>query len=133
MKYNYNNEKCKLRRQQLINSQNKTHKGKAFSNRMIEKRVKSITAKNFDDECERLVCLTRVDELFATIMYHIKFARDARPFTFNDDVIIGILDGIKDLQTKFTAGIITAKQHVEYLEEIDAQIMEQINNWEQCK
>lgn len=126
--------KAKLRREQFNRSQNKVNfKSKSLSSRIIEKRVKSITANNIDVECERLACLTKVDELLATIMYHIKFARDARPYTFDDDVIIGVLDRIKDLQIKFAEGIISAKQHVECLEEIDAQIMKQINNWEQCK
>ena len=135
MNYNEHKDKCRLRRQQMLNSQNKSqHKGKkSLSKRIIKERVGGITADNINNECERLGCMIRVDELTVTIMYHIKFGRDTRPSTFNDDVIMGILDRIKDLQVKFLAGIITAQEHVEILEDMDAQIMGKLDNYKQCK
>ena len=127
--------KSKLRREQFNRNQNKSQfKGaKSLSKRIIAERVGGITAKNIDNECERLGCLIGVDEFIATIMYHVKFARDTRPYTFNDDVIIGILDRIKDLQVKFESGLITPKEYLELLEEIDAQIIEGIDNYKQFK
>ena len=130
MNYNGHKDKCQLRRQQLMNKQNKSQQigKKSLSKRIIAERVSGITKDNIDNEIERLGCMVKSDEILAQIMYHIKFAKDTRPYTFNDDVIMGILDRIKDLQVKFTTGIITAKEHVECLEEIDKQIIEFIDN-----
>ena len=135
MNYNGHKDKCRLRRQQMLNIQNKSqHKGKkSLSKRIIKERVGGITADNINNECERLGCMIKVDELTGTIIYHIKFGRDTRPSVFNDDVIMGILDRIKDLQAKFLAGIITAQEHVEILEDMDAQIMGRLDNYKQCK
>ncbi len=134
MKLNNSNiGKAQLRREQFNRSQNKSQfkDKKSLSRRIIAERVNGITKNNIDNEIERLGCMVESDEIFAQIMYHLKFARDTRPTTFNDDVIFGIWDRIKDLQVKFDTGIITAKEHLKLLEEIDAQIIEQINNWEQ--
>ena len=122
--------KSKLRREQFNRSQNKSQFGgkKSLSKRIIEERVGGITKNNIDNEVERLGCMVKTDEILGQIMYHIKFARDTRPSTFNDEMIMGILDRIKDLQVKLTAGKITEKEHVECLEEIDAQIVEFIDN-----
>ncbi|MFQ6724136.1 MAG: hypothetical protein ACLRFE_02245 [Clostridia bacterium] len=122
--------KAQLRREQFNRSQNKSQFGgkKSLSKRIIADRVGGITKDNIDDEIECLGCMIKSDEVLAQIMYHIKFARDTRPSTFNDEIIIGILDRIKDLQVKFVSGLITAKEHVECLEEIDTQIMEFIDN-----
>lgn len=135
MKNNGAKDKCQLRRQQLINKQNRVAPmgKKSLGRRIIAERAKGITAKNIEDECERLGCIVKSDEILAQIMYHIKFGRDARPYTFNDDMIVGILDRIKELEVKLSEGVISAKEHVEYLEEIDSQIIEQINNWEHWK
>ena len=130
MKYNGHKDKCQLRRQQLMNKQNKSQQisKRLLSKRIVEERVSGITKDNIDNEIERLGCMVKSDEILAQIMYHIKFARDTRPSTFNDEMILGILDRIKDLQIKFTSGVITAKEHVESLEEIDTQIVEFIDN-----
>ncbi len=135
MNYNGSKDKNKLRRQQLMNKQNRSQPmgKKSLSKRIIAERVGGITADNINNECERLGCMIKVDELTVTIMYHIKFGRDTRPSVFNDDVIMGILDRIKDLQVKFLAGIITAQEHVEILEDMDAQIMGKLDNYKQCK
>ena len=130
MKYNGHKDKCQLRRMQLMNKQNKSQQigKKSLSKRIIAERVGGITKNNIDNEIERLACMVKSDEILAQIMYHIRFAKDTRPSTFNDDVIMGILDKIKDLQVKFTTGIITEKEYIECLEEIDTQIMEFIDN-----
>ncbi|MBQ7798839.1 MAG: hypothetical protein IJ458_00620 [Clostridia bacterium] len=130
MKYRNSFEgKAQLRRQEFNRSQIKSRFNgkKSLSKRIIAERVGGITKNNIDNEVERLGCMVKSDEILAQIMYHIRFAKDTRPSTFNDDVIMGILDRIKDLQVKFVSGLITAKEHVEILEEIDAQIVEFID------
>ena len=131
MKYRNSFEgKAQLRRQEFNRSQIKSQFNgkKSLSKRIIAERVDGITKNNIDNEIERIGCMVKTDEMLAQIIYHIKFARDTRPSTFNDDIIMGILDRIKDLQVKFTTGVITAKEHVECLEEIDKQILENIDN-----
>lgn len=131
MKYRNSFEgKARLRRQEFSRSQAKSQFNgkKSLSKRIIAERVDGITKNNIDNEIESLGCMVKTDEILAQIMYHIRFAKDTRPSTFNDDIIMGILDRIKDLQVKFTTGIITAKEHVEYLEEIDKQIIEFIDS-----
>lgn len=130
MKYNGHKDKCQLRRMQLMNKQNKSQQigKKSLSKRIIAERVNGITADNIDNEMENLACVVKTDEMLAQIMYHIRFAKDTRPSTFNDEVIMGILDRIKDLQVKFTTGLITSKEHFECLEEIDTQIIEFIDS-----
>lgn len=127
---NSNIGKAQLRRQEFNRSQTKSQFNgkKSLSKRIIEERVSGITKDNIDNEIERLGCMVKTDEILAQIMYHIRFAKDTRPSTFNDEMIMGILDRIKDLQFKFTTGVITAKEHLEYLEEIDTQIIEFIDN-----
>ena len=133
--YNSNIGKAQLRREQFNRSQNKSQfQGKkSLTKRIIAERVGGIPADNINDECERLGCMIEVDELTATIMYHIKFGRDTRPSIFNDDMIMGVLNRIKDLQIRFDEGIITAKEHLKILEDMDAQIMERLDNYKQCK
>jgi len=135
MKYNGHKDKCQLRRQQLMNKQNKSQfQGKkSLSKRIIAKSVDAITANNINDECESLGCMVKVEELTSTIMYHIRFGRDTRPSIFHDDAIIGVLDRLKDLQVKFDAGVISAQEHIEMLEEIDTQIIEKIDGYKQSK
>ena len=135
MKYNGHKDKCQLRRQQLVNKTNRAYptRKKSLNRRIIAERVGGITADNIDREYEKLGCMIKVDELTTTIMYHIKFGRDTRPSLFNDDVVVDVLDRIKDLQVKFLAGMITAKEQVEILEDIDAQIVSRLDNYKQCK
>lgn len=130
MKYNGHKDKCQLRRQQLMNKQNKSQQmgKKSLSKRIIAERVNGITKDNIQDECERLGCMVEIEELVATIVYHLRFGWDTRPSIFNEDMIIGVWDKVQDLQIKFDKGIITAKEHLKMLEEIDAQIVEFIDN-----
>ena len=132
---NFSKDKNKLRRQGLTSTQIKSqNRGKkSLSRRIIAERVDGITSQNIEAEFDRLAEAVLIDETTATIMYHIKFARDARPATFNDDVIMSILDRIKDLQVKFLTGIITSKEQLEILKDIDAEIMSRINNWDKTK
>ena len=127
--------RAKLRREQFNRSQNKSQfKGKkSLSKRIIEERVNSIANNNIDEEIESLNCMVKIDEILAQIMYHIKFARDARPYTFNDDVVVGFLDMVRDLQIKYNSELINAKEYLKLLEEIDNKIMAQIDAWQQCK
>ena len=134
--YNSNIGKAQLRCEQFNRSQNKSQfKGKksSLNKRIIGERAKGITAKNIEDECDRLGCMIETDELTAAIMYYLKFGRDARPSLFNDDMILGILDRIKDLQVKFLSGIITAREQLEILEDMEAQIIERLDNYKQLK
>ena len=133
--YNTNVGKVKLRREQFNRAQTKSNnKGKkSLSKRIIAERVDGITKNNIDKEVESLTCVAQIDGKLADIMYHIKFGKDTKPSVFNDDVIIGVLERIKDLETKFLEGKITAKEHLELLEEIDAQIEEKLYTFEQCK
>ena len=133
--YQSNRGRAQLRREQFNKSQTKSQfKGKkSMTKRIIEERVDGITADNIKDEYARLACMIDVDNLIATIMYHLKFGKDTRPSIFNEDVITGCWDRIKDLQVKFLAGVITAQEHVEILEEMDAEIMGKLDNYKQCK
>lgn len=127
---NSNIGKAQLRREQFNRSQTKSQfKGKkSLSRRIIAERVGGITKDNVDYEIERLGCMVEIEELVATIVYHLKFGWDTRPSIFNEDMIFAIWDKIKDLQIEFDKGIITSKEHLECLEEIDTQIMEFIDN-----
>ena len=135
MEFNKFTDRNRLRRESLKNKQNKfQNRGKkSLSKRIIAERVDGITSQNIEAEFDRLAEAVLIDETTATIMYHIKFARDARPVTFNDDVIEEIFDRIKDLQVKFLSGIITAKEQLEILKDIDAEIMSRIDNWDKTK
>ena len=132
---NFSKDKNKLRRQGLTSTQIKSqNRGKeSLSKRIIAERVDGITSQNIEAEFDRLAEAVLIDETTATIIYHLKFARDARPATFNDDVIEAVFDRIKDLQVKFLSGIITAKEQLEILKDIDAEIMSRINNWDKTK
>ena len=135
MEFNKFTDRNRLRRESLKSNQNKVqNKGKrSLSKRFIEERANDITSQNIEAEFDRLAEAVLIDETTATIMYHLKFARDARPATFNDDVIEEIFDRIKDLQVKFLSGIITAKEQLEILEDMDAEIMSRIDNWDKTK
>lgn len=135
MEFNKFIDRNRLRREALKNKQNKfQNRGKkSLSKRIIAERVDGITSQNIKAEFDRLAEAVLIDETTATIMYHIKFARDARPATFNDDVIEEIFDRIKDLQVKFLSGIITSKEQLEILEDMDAEIMSRIDNWDKTK
>ncbi len=135
MEFNKFIDRNRLRRESLKNKQNKfQNRGKkSLSKRIIAERVDGITSQNIEAEFDRLAEAVLTDETTATIMYHIKFARDARPATFNDDVIKEIFDRIKDLQVKFNTGTITAKEQLEILKDIDAEIMSRIDNWDKTK
>ena len=135
MEFNKFIDRNRLRRESLKNKQNKfQNRGKkSLSKRIIAERVDGITSQNIEAEFDRLAEAVLIDETTATIMYHLKFARDARPVTFNDDVIMSILDRIKDLQVKFNTGTITAKEQLEILKDIDAEIMSRIDNWDKTK
>ena len=135
MKFNNFSDRNRLRLEGLRNKQNKVQSmgKKSLSRRFIEERANDITSQNIEAEFDRLAEAVLIDETTVTIMYHLKFARDARPATFNDDVIMGILDRIKDLQVKFLTGIITSKEQLEILEDMDAEIMNIIDNWEKTK
>ena len=136
MKFNNFSDRNRLRRQQLMSKQNKVQPmggKKSLSRRFIEERANDITSQNIELELDRLAEVVLIDETTATIIYHLKFARDARPATFNDDVIMSILDRIKDLQVKFLTGIITSKEQLEILEDMDAEIMSRIDNWDKTK
>ena len=132
---NFSKDKNKLRRQGLTSTQIKSqNRGKkSLSKRIIAERVGGITSQNIEAEFDRLAEAVLIDETTATIIYHLKFARDARPATFNDDVIEAVFDRIKDLQVKFLSGIITAKEQLEILKDIDAEIMSRIDNWDKTK
>ena len=135
MKFNNFSDRNRLRLEGLRNKQNKVQSmgKKSLSRRFIEERANDITSQNIEAEFDRLAEAVLIDETTATIMYHLKFARDARPATFNDDVIMSILDRIKDLQVKFLTGIITSKEQLEILEDMDAEIMRRIDNWNKTK
>ena len=135
MEFNKFIDRNRLRRESLKSKQNKfQNRGKkSLSKRIIAERVDGITSQNIEAEFDRLAEAVLIDETTATIMYHIKFARDARPVTFNDDVIMSILDRIKDLQVKFNTGTITAKEQLEILKDIDSEIMSRIDNWDKTK
>ena len=135
MKFNNFSDRNRLRLEGLRNKQNKVQSmgKKSLSRRFIEERANDITSQNIEAEFDRLAEAVLIDETTATIMYHLKFARDARPATFNDDVIEGIFDRIKDLQVKFLSGIITAKEQLEILEDMVAEIMSRIDNWDKTK
>ena len=135
MEFNKFIDRNRLRRESLKNNQNKfQNRGKkSLSKRIIAERVNGITSQNIEAEFDRLAEAVLIDETTATIMYHIKFARDTRPWTFNDEMIMGILDRIKDLQVKFNTGTITAKEQLEILEDMDAEIMSRIDNWDKTK
>ena len=131
MKFNNFSDRNILRRRRLMSKQNKVPPmggKKSLSRRFIEERANDITSQNIEAKFDRLAEAVLIDETTVTIIYHLKFARDARPATFNDDVIMGILDRIKDLQAKFTAGKITAKEQLEILKDMDAQIMDMIDS-----
>ena len=135
MEFNNFSDRNRLRREALKNKQNKfQNRGKkSLSKRIIAERVDGITSQNIQAEFEKFAEAVLIDETTATIMYHIKFARDARPVTFNDDVIMSILDRIKDLQVKFLTGIITSKEQLEILEDMDAQIIDMIDSCNKTK
>lgn len=135
MEFNKFIDRNRLRREALKNKQNKfQNRGKkSLSKRIIAERANDITSQNIQAEFEKLAEAVLIDETTATIIYHLKFARDARPVTFNDDVIMSILDRIKDLQVKFLTGIITSKEQLEILEDMDAEIMSRIDNWDKTK
>ena len=135
MEFNKFIDRNRLRRESLKNKQNKfQNRGKkSLSKRIIAERVDGITSQNIEAEFDRLAEAVLIDETTATIIYHLKFARDARPATFNDDVIKEIFDRIKDLQVKFLSGIITAKEQLEILEDMDAEIISRIDNWDKTK
>lgn len=135
MEFNKFIDRNRLRREALKNKQNKfQNRGKkSLSKRIIAERANDITSQNIQAEFEKFAEAVLIDETTATIIYHLKFARDARPATFNDDVIMSILDRIKDLQVKFLTGIITSKEQLEILEDMDAEIMSRIDNWDKTK
>ena len=135
MEFNKFIDRNRLRRESLKNKQNKfQNRGKkSLSKRIIAERVDGITSQNIEAEFDRLAEAVLIDETTATIIYHLKFVRDARPVTFNDDVVMSILDRIKDLQVKFNTGTITAKEQLEILKDIDAEIMSRIDNWDKTK
>ena len=135
MEFNKFIDRNRLRRESLKNKQNKfQNRGKkSLSKRIIAERANDITSQNIQAEFEKFAEAVLIDETIATIIYHLKFARDARPVTFNDDVIMSILDRIKDLQVKFLTGIITSKEQLEILEDMDAEIMSRIDNWDKTK
>ena len=88
MEFNKFIDRNRLRRESLKNKQNKfQNRGKkSLSKRIIAERVDGITSQNIEAEFDRLAEAVLIDETTATILYHLKFARDARPATFNDDV-----------------------------------------------
>ena len=135
MEFNKFIDRNRLRREALKNKQNKfQNRGKkSLSKRIIKERADGITSQNIQAEFEKFAEAISIDETTATIIYHLNFARDARPATFNDDVIMSILDRIKDLQVKFLTGIITSKEQLEILEDMDAEIMSRIDNWDKTK
>ena len=135
MKFNNFSDRNRLRLEGLRNKQNKVQSmgKKSLSRRFIEERANDITSQNIEAEFDRLAEAVLIDETTATIMYHLKFARDARPATFSDDVIECFLDRIKDLQVKFSKGIITTKEQLEALKNIDLEIMNEIDNWNKSR
>ena len=135
MKFNNFSDRNRLRLEGLRNKQNKVQSmgKKSLSRRFIEERANDITSQNIEAEFDRLAEAVLIDETTATIMYHLKFARDARPATFSDDVIESFLDRIKDLQVKFSKGIITTKEQLEALKNIDLEIMNEIDNWNKSR
>ena len=136
MKFNNFSDRNRLRLAELRNKQNKVQPmggKKSLSKRFIAERANDITSQNIELEFDRLAEAVLIDETTATIMYHLKFARDTRPSTFSDDVIGCFLDRIKDLQVNFSKGIITSKEQLKILEDIDAEIMNIIDSCNKTK
>lgn len=129
----YNNafkDKANLRREQLNRKQYRnSFKSKSLSSgRIIERRIKSITADNIENEINRLACMVKIDDLVGLILYHIRFGMDVYPTTFHEDSIIEILETLKKFRIEFDAGNINAEQYIEQLENVDKQISNKLNN-----
>lgn len=127
--------RAKLRREQFNRNQSNGRFGgkKSLGKRIIEERVGGITANNIEKECNRLLCMTEIDGLLEQITYHLKFAADAYPSTFNEDKIMQTIKELKCIRIDFSAGSIDAEQYVKFLKSIDNHIMDEINNLSQCK
>lgn len=128
--YNSNRGRAKLRREQFNRSQTKSQfKGKkSLSKRIIAERVGSITKDDFEIEFSLVTSAVKIADLVGEVTYHLKFAIDAYPATFNEEKTIEILKELTALRTDFMAGNINTEQYVQKLKDIDNQIMDKINN-----
>lgn len=134
MNYNNSKEKCRLRRQQLLNNQrNAQFNGKkSLSKRIIEQRTSSLTKNNVNRELDELAFRIKIDEMFAQVAYHIRFYTETRPSTSKEKVEEWVRN-IRDLQRQLSAKQIDAKQYFECLESLDKEVVALIDNWSQCR
>ena len=129
--YNSNIGRAKLRRDNLVNKSNtKQFKQKSLTKSIISQRVGGITADNIDRECERIAGLIKVDDLLAQIMYHIRFYKDVRPVSFDEDMVEEVAFKIRDLQVRYQAGQIEIGEYINGMESIDQGIINLIDNWD---
>ena len=123
--------RAKLRRDSFGNKSNtKQFKQKSLRKRIVAQRVGGITADNIDRECERIAGLIKVDDLLSQIMYHIRFYKDVRPASFDENMVEEIALKIKDLQAQYQAGQIQIGEYINGMESIDQGIINLIDCWD---
>jgi len=134
MKYNSNAEKCRLRRQQLTNNQSKSkfYGRKSLIKQSIVKNDKSLATDNLNKEIERISLKVEIDDMIKQIVYHIRFYVETRPATYDENKIKDWLVNMNNLESQFYTKQIDAKQYLKHLEDIDKEVMDIINNWQQC-
>jgi hypothetical protein len=128
-------DRNKLRREALLrNTQNsnQTIGKKSLSKRIIKERA-GLTYDNVVDKINFGLALTEIDEMLSQIMYHVKFAADAYPSTFNAEKINEIKEGLKGLRAQFAIQLIDEKEYIKMLKYIDKQIMDRLDNLSQCR
>lgn len=128
-------DRNRLRRESLKSSQNKIqNRGKkSLSKRIIQERAESLTSDNVADKINFSLALTEIDELVSQILYHVQFAADTYPSTFNEDKINEIKEGLKGIRIQFATQMIDEIEYIKMLKYIDNQIMKRIDNLSQCR
>lgn len=133
MKYNGHKDKCQLRRQQLMNKQNKSQQiGKrSLSKRIIAERVDGLTKQQIREHNEMLELYDRLSELYEEVEHKVThyqrlICTDYKTTNMFAEIV---MKGDKLLK-QFNNKEIDIKECIKGWEELDKEITTIIQNWE---
>ena len=133
MKYNGHKDKCQLRRQQLMNKQNKSQQigKKSLSKRIIAERVNALTKQQIREHNEMLELNDRLRELYEEVEYKVTHYQRLICKDYDTTKMFAeiVMKGDKLLK-QFYNKEIDIKECIKGWEELDNEITIIIQNWE---